>query len=809
MTELRQDANYAVRMMARNPGFSIVVILALALGIGANTAIFSVIDAVLLRPLPYPDPDRLVMIYGNFEGIGLPKNQNWISAPEFVDIRDRNQSFSHVAAYAGGSFNVMAGTVPERIDGAVVTADFFSTLGVQPHMGRLFRSGDDQPGNDNVVIISHGLWQRRFGTDPGLLQRSITVNGRPHTVVGVAPSGFQYPEEAEIWTPLAFSADALKNRGSHGYRMMARIKPEFSLGQARADSQTVTNRIIESNRDYPYDKFQFRLILSPILEEMVGDLRTALWIIMGAVGFVLLIACANVANLMLARAGVREREIAIRTALGAGRWRLVRQLLTESTLLALLGAALGLLLANWSLGILIRIGSVSFPRIAAAQLDLRVLGFTLLVAIATGVAFGIAPALQASRVHPDALKEGGRGMTVGSGARQLRRLLVAGEIALSLILLVGAGLLLKSFYRLRQIDPGFQPEGVLTFRLSLPQASYPEPSQVRNFYLEIMRRLEVLPGVIAAGAVSALPLSGAGSSGTTTVESRAVAPENATPEADWRVVIPGYFQALGIKLLRGRTFDERDTDMAAPVAIIDETMAHTYWPQEDAIGKRLKLGGQQSTNPWMMIVGIVKHVRYASLEKPSRVQVYFPHAQRPSRGMSIAMRISMEPGTLVKAVQGEVSRMDSNQPAYLIQTMDELLADSVAQRKFSMLLLAVLAGVALFLAGIGIYGVVSYAVTQRTHEMGIRIALGASRASVLRLVLGQSMLVAAIGVGVGVIGSLALLRFMSTLLFNVQPRDPWTFTAVPLFLAAVAFIASYIPARRATKVDPMIVLRYE
>ena len=423
--------------------------------------------------------------------------------------------------------------------------------------------------------------------------------------------------------------------------------------------------------------------------------------------------------------------------------------------------------------------------------------------------FGITPALQASRVNPDALKEGGRGTTTGRTTRQLRRLIVIGEIALSLILLVGAGLLLRSFYRLREIDPGFLADRVLTFRLSLPQASYPEQQQAANFYREMVRRLELLPGVEAVGAVSALPLSGFGSSGTTTVDSSAVSPENASSEADWRVVCPGYFQALGIRLIRGRYFDERDTESSAPVAIIDETMARTYWPAEEAIGKRLKRGGQQSTNPWMVIVGVVKHVRYASLEAQSRVQLYWPHAQGTSRSMSLALRTSVDPGSLATTVQREVSKMDSNLPAYLVRTMDELLADSLARRKFSMLLLAVLAGVALLLAAIGIYSVVSYAVTQRAHEMGIRMALGASRANVLGLVLTQSMLAAAIGIGLGVAGSLALASFISTLLFNVPTRDPWTFAAVPMFLAAVALLASYIPARRATKVDPVIALRYE
>ncbi len=811
MADIRQDLRYALRMLAKHPGLTIVIIIALALGIGANTTIFSVIDAVLLRPLPYPDPDRLVMIWGNFAGIGLPKDRNWISAPEFVDIRDSQKSFSQLAVFAGSSFNIKPGAVPERIDGASVSAAFFTTLGVQPARGRLFLPEDEQPGRDNVVVIGHGLWQRRFGGDPGIVGTALNVNALPHTVVGVAPAGFEFPNDAEMWKPLAFSAEALapNNRGNHGLRLIARIRPDLTLGQAVSDAQLVTQRIIEQNPGYPYRKFQFRLVLSPLLEETVGDIRAALWILMGAVGFVLLIGCANVANILLARASAREREIAIRIAVGAGRARLIRQLLTESSLLALLGAAAGLALAWLGLYILIQIGSVSFPRLAAATLDLRVLGFTLAAALLTGLLFGIAPALQSSRTNPNALNEGGRGMTAATGARQLRRLLIIGEIALSLILLVGAGLLLRSFFRLQQIDPGFRPEGVLTVRLGLPELKYPEQAQVRNFYSEILNRVRGLPGVEAAGAISALPLSGSGSSGTTTVDSRAVTQQEASPEADWRVVTPGLFEAMSIRLVRGRYFDERDSETAAPVAIIDETMAATYWPGEDPIGKRLKRGGSQSMNPWMTIVGVVKHVRYLTLEAPSRVQLYWPHKQNPPRSMSLALRTSLDPRSLANTVQREVLALDADQPVYLIRTMDEFLADSLARRRFSMLLLAVFAGIALLLAAVGIYGVISYAVTQRSHEMGIRLALGASRVSVLKLILGQSLILTSTGVVLGIGGSLALTRLISALLFDVKPTDIATYALVPALLLVVALIASFIPARRATNVDPMIVLRYE
>ena len=811
MAELQQDVRFAFRMLFKSPGFTLVVILTLGLRIGANSAIFSVIDAVLLRPLPYAQPDQLVKIWMHFTGIGLPKDQNWVSAPEFVDLRNLNRSFSHVAAISGESFNLKAGATPERVNGAAVSADFFSLLGVEPEGGRMFLPGEDEPGRENIVVLSHGLWTRRFGSDAGILGKPLIMNGRPFTVVGVAPASFEFPARAELWTPLAFSKEDLgpDRRGNHGLEVIARIRPGISFEQAQSDMEAVSRRMIEQNAGYPYERFQFRVIMNQLLDETVGDIRTALWILMASVGFVLLIACANVANLLLARASAREREMAIRTALGAGRARVIRQLLTESVVLALLGFTAGVLLAHWGLGALLEIASVSFPRIAGAHIDARVLLFTALIALGTGMLFGLAPALQASRVHPDALKEGGRTATTGMAAQRLRRALVVAEIALSTMLLAGAGLLMKSFLRLQDVDPGFRPDGVLTLRISLPENRYPEPARIRGFIRELLERTARLPGVESVGGVSALPLSGSSSSGTTTVDSRSVPSDKATPEADWRVVTPGYFRAMGIRLIRGRFFDDRDTDGVAPVAIIDETMAKTYWPGEDPIGKRIHRGGTRSTRPWSTIVGVVGHVRYRTLEAQSRVQLYWPYAQDPVPYISLVVRTPLEPRSLAVEIQRKVLAIDPDQPISSVRTMQELLSDSVARRRFSMTLLALFAGVALLLAAVGIYGVISYTVTLRAHEIGIRVALGASRGGVLWLVLGQSLVLTVAGVFLGLAGSLLVSRVISGLLFNVRPTDPATFAIVAAFLAAVAALASLLPAGRASRVDPMVALRYE
>ena len=809
METIRKDLLYALRMLARNPGFSAIAVLALALGIGANTAIFSVINAVLMKPLPYNHPEQLVKLWGQFEGIGIPGNRNWISAPEFEDIRRMNKSFSAVAVIGGADANLTGIGQPERLSAATVSPDFFPLLGVQAQIGRVFLPEEGERGKGDVVILSHGLWQRRFGSDPRIVGSKIEINGHGYTVDGVMPAWFQYPPDIDIWAPHVFSDDELSSRGGHQFEMLARVKPGLSPQQLRSDMDSVSNKIIDGARDYPYRYYHFKVLTTPLLEEYVGDIRTPLWIMMGAVGIVLLIACANVANLLLVRASAREREIAVRTALGASRGRLIRQLLTESTLLAFLGGIAGILLAWWGLRALIAVGQKSFPRLAVAEMDFWVLAFTLLVSIGTGVLFGIAPALQSARsVTHDALKEGGRSGTASAASQRLRSALVVAEIALSLILLIGAGLLLKSFARLMDVDPGFRPAGVLTMRLALPEERYTKPEQIRNFYRNVLDRVTKVPGVESAGAISNLPFTG-NSSGTTTVDSRVASGAQAEPEADQRDVLPGFFEAMGVGLIRGRYFDARDNETTAPVAIIDETMAQTYWPNEDPIGQRLKPGGRESSNPWMRIVGVVKHVHFRTLESKSRVEVYFPHAQRPYSGMALVIKTPGDPLALAPSIQRHVLAVDPDQPVYKIATMQQLMADSVARRKLSMLLLAVFAGAALLLAAVGIYGIIAYTVAQRLHEMGIRMALGASRFDLIRLVLAQSLRTALTGIFVGLVGAAFLTRFLSSLLFSVRAGDPLTFGLVALGLIVIAMLASYVPARRATSVDPMNALRVE
>src|ERR1700676_2136842 len=587
MESFLQDCRYAIRILARSPGFTLVAVLALALAIGANSAILSIVNAVILKPLPYDKPEQLVQLWMRFTGIGIPNDQNWVSAPEFVDLQ-QNQSFSHLAAISSASFNINISGTPERIDSAVVSTSFFPLLGAQAQLGRVFLPEEGQPGRERVVVLSDGLWRRRFGADPSIPGRKVVMNGQSYLIVGVLPPGFQLPLEAEVWTPLVFSADDLSpnTRGNHRYQVMARIKPGLGVEQARADMDVVSQRIIEQHPNYPYRQFNFRVLTIPLLEQQIGDIKTALWVLMSAVGLVLLIACANVANLLLVRASSREREIAVRQALGVSRWRLIRQLLTESAILGLMAGVIGLFLGYWALRLLTTLSATSFPRVVEAHMDLRVLAFTLLVSLATGILFGLAPAFSSRHVTHDALKEGGRGGTAGAGSQRLRGALVVAEVALSLTLLVGAGLLIRSFLRLQEVDTGFRPEGVLTMRVSLPEEKYTKVEQTRTFYRELLDRIRRLPGVDVVGGATGLPLSATGWSGTTTVDSQAVQPQDASPEADQRPVFPGYFEALGISLVRGRYFEQRDNEKGAPVAIIDETMAKRYGPKEDAIGNR-------------------------------------------------------------------------------------------------------------------------------------------------------------------------------------------------------------------------------
>jgi putative ABC transport system permease protein len=813
MEPLLHDMRYAFRMMRRSPGFAVVAILALALGIGANSAIFSIVNAVVLKPLPYEKPGQLVQIWMRFTGIGIPKDQNWVSAPEFKDLQ-QNSSLSNIAAIDQASFNININSRPERVEAARVSPSFFPMLGIQPPLGRVFLPEEGQPGHGNVVLLSDGLWRRRFGADPGVAGRTLVMDGQSYQIVGVLPRGFHLPDEAEVWTPLVFTPDDLSpdSRGSHGLLVIGRIKDGMSLQQARSDMQSVSGRIIEQNPQYPYREFNFTVLLVPLLEQEVGDIKLALWILMGAVGLVLLIACANVANLMLVRASAREREMAVRQALGVTPQRLLRQLLTESATLGLMGGIAGLLFAYLAQRLLIALSATSFPRVAEAQMDLRVLGFTVIVALLTGILFGLAPGLRALRQVPfEALKEGSHGSTSGEGSQRLRSALVVAEVALSVMLLAGAGLLIRSFLRLQEVDSGFRPDGVLTLRLSLPEQKYSKPEQTRVFYKELLDRVRHLPGVDAAGAVTGLPLSHAGWSGTATVDTQAVPIKDTTPEVDQRPVTPGYFEAMGIQLVRGRYFDEHDTETSQPVAIIDETMAKTYWPNEDPLGKRIHSGGHGSKSPWRTIVGVVDHVRYRTLEAPSRTEFYWPYSQTNFAlgSMSLAIHSKVDPMSLAGAVQKQVLAIDPDQPVYRIRTMHELMSESIARRRLSMFLLAIFAGLALLLASLGLYGVMSYSVAQRSHEIGVRMALGAQIANVIRLVVSQGLLLSLAGIVAGLAGSLLFAGFMSSLLFNTRAIDPGTFAAVALVLLAVALLACFVPAYRASRIDPVNVLRQE
>src|ERR1700688_1781398 len=578
MSTFLQDLRYALRVLLKNPGFTLVAVLTLALGIGANTAIFSVVNTVLLRPLPYPNPDSLVKVWTHFTGIGLPNDQNWFSAPELRDVREQNRSFSDVSVISTGIYNLGVSGHPQSLNGATVSPSFFTILGVNPNLGRTFSPDEAEQGHDRVVVLGYGLWQRVFGSDPQIVGKDVAIDGRSCKVIGVMPKGFDYPSPSDFWTPQVFLPTDFgpNNRGSHGYEVLARIKPGLSHAQARSDMAAVSKSIIEQNREYPYQRFGFALILHPLLEETVGDVKTSLWVLMGAVGFVLLLVCANVAGLLLVRSTARQKEMAVRVALGAGIRRIVRQLLTESLLLSLLGGLLGLLLTPLLLSVIVTLSATALPRVVSTGIDVGALLFTFGVAVGTGILFGLAPALEASRgAQYQILKEGGRTGTEGRATHRLRRIFVAAEAALAVLLLAGSGLLLRSFVKLLAVDPGFRSEGVLTLQVALPSAKYPKPEQTGAFFRELVDRIQQLPGVQAAGAVSSLPLSGNGNSGTTTVDSRAVSPQDASPEADWRVVTPGFFQAMGISLVSGRYIDARDNDTAAPVAMIDETMAHT------------------------------------------------------------------------------------------------------------------------------------------------------------------------------------------------------------------------------------------
>jgi len=811
---LVQNLRYSLRLLARTPGLTAVIVAVLALAIGVNTAIFTIVDSVLLRPLAYHDPDRLVLISGRAIGIGIPDNRNRISVPELKDFERLNRSFTHIAALSGRIFNVSTGAETWRVDGAAVSASLFPMLGARPQIGRAFTTEDETPGRDRVVVISHSLWKRRFGGSPDIVGRTVRINGAGFQVVGVLPASFRFelaPDD-EIWTPLAFTAEERSpaSRGNHNLQVLARIKPELSMEQARSDAAAMTKAIVNQNPEFSYERTQFAVLLSPLVEEIVGDVRKPLWVLTAAVCALLLIACTNVAALLLSRANVRQREIATRVALGARRGTLIFQMLTESVVLGVASCAVGLGLGWWMLKILKGLADATFPRVATASLNGTALAFAVGLSLVTALMFGLAPAWHGSR--PDqcgGLREGGRGATGGVHSQRLQRALVVTELAISLTLLVGAGLLIRSFLQLQRVNPGFRPNNVLTMRISFRSGTNERPEALRLYYHQVLDSLSRLPGVKAVGGISGLPLTGQGSSGAVTLDTSAVPADKRSPEADGRIVLPGYFEAMGIRLIRGRTFDARDNEASAPSAIIDETMANTYWPGEDPIGKRLKSGGAESRSPWMTVIGVVAHVRYRTLEASSRTEFYVPHSQNTVKSMSITIRTTGKPAAYADSVRREVTAVDREQPLYMVRTMDELMAISVARRRLVTTLLALFAGCALLLATVGLYGVTSYAVSQRMHEIGIRIAIGASQAQVLRMIVGQSLALAAAGSLLGLAGSLAVSRWVSSLLFEVKPGDMVTLGFTAGVLAIVALAASYIPARRASRVDPVVALRVE
>jgi putative ABC transport system permease protein len=812
MGSFMQDLRYSFRTMRKTPVFTVVAVLALALGIGANSAIFSVVNAVLLRPLPFDHSERLLSLHSRNERDGSVGNEQ--SYPNFLDVRAQCQSCAGVAAYGGATAFVMnPGEEPERARGVQATADLLPMLGVQPALGRVFTPEEDQAGARRVVVLSYGFWQRAFGGNPKIIGQEIPLGSAPMTVVGVMPKGFKYPvewQQTDFWMPLtpALSAADRDGRASVFLDLVAKTKPGVTAAQAQAEIETISRRL---QAQYPATNTALVFFAKPLKENLVGDLRTALFVLLGAVGCVLLIACANVANLLLARAAGRSKEMSIRTALGASRARIMRQLLTESLLLALAGGGLGLLLAMWGVDLLAAAAPADIPRVAEIGLDARVVLFTLFVTLATGVVFGLAPALQASKADVnEALKEGGRGTGEGVGRGRLRGALVVSEVALSLVLLVAAGLLAQSFKRLLDVTPGFDPKNLVTMDVVPRRAHYPEEAQRVRFFQDFIDQASRLPGVGGVAVVDPLPLNGNFEVWDFQIEGRAPFAPGEQNNADRRVVNGDYFRVVGIPLRKGRTFDERDRKEAPQVIVVNDAFARRFLNCEEPLGKRIVFGGGPAGGTAREIVGVVGDVRHAGLDEPTTPEFYFPFTQVLTPRLTVVARASSgDTAGVATALRGVIRQTDKDSPIWNVRTMEELLAASVAKRRFNMILLGGFASTALLLAALGIYGVISYTVTQRTHEIGVRVALGAQPRDVVRMILTQGMRLTLIGVGAGLLGAFALTRVMSGLLFGVSATDPVTFGGVALLLALVAFVSCLLPARRATRVDPMIALRYE
>src|SRR5882724_1894901 len=815
METLFKDIRYGARALWKRPGFTAVAVITLALGIGANTAIFSIVNATLLRPLPFKDPERIVMLWGFLPKMAQTTDKLPFSAGNVVALRDQNHSFENLSAFRSWGWQLTGGGEPELLRGARVSFDFFQAVGANPMLGRSFAAEEDMPNRAPIAIISYGLWQRHFGGDQNVIGKTLSLTGQTVMVVGVMPRGFQFPGGAnmipglqfalqnDIWMPLAFTDEEKRQQGNLNLALIGRLKPGVSAGQAESELRAL-------EQDLPLGKIGYTINALPLQQQMVGKIRKLLLVLLATVALVLLIACANIANLLLARASSRQKEIAIRAAMGAGRIRLIRQLLTESLLLSLGGGALGFLLAVWGSSLLVALIPEDVPRVHEVSVDGRILGFTLLVSFVTGVVFGLAPALQASRLDLNAsLKEGMRGTTAGLRQNRLRSLLVVSEVAMALVLLVSAALLIKSFVRLLEVKPGFNPANVLTMDIQLPDlppSRYAKDEEQTAFFQQLMDRIKALPGVDGASAVVTLPLTGAFESTDLILAGQESLPNAQRPEADYTTVTPDFFRTMQIPLLQGRQFTTQDTKGTPGVIIINDILARMCWPGEDPIGKHFTVGFEKTPRE---IVGVVASIKQTRLDAAGRPAMYMPHLQSPSSGMTVLVRTSGAPLAMAAAVREQVWAIDKNVPVTHLQTMDQVFGDSVAQPRFSMLVVGLFAALALVLASVGIYGVMAYSVSRRAHEIGVRMALGARTGQVLKLVLKEGMTLTLMGIAVGLFGAFALTRLIATLLFGVSAKDPFTFISVAALLAAVALVACYIPARRATKVDPLVALRYE
>ncbi|MGD1096948.1 MAG: ABC transporter permease [Bryobacteraceae bacterium] len=804
------DLHYAVRILRKTPVFTLAAVATLALGVGANAAIFSVINAVLLQPLGYPQPGQLVTVWEN--DIRKPDESNIVSAPNFLDWQRQNDVFERMAIYEHQIYNLAGQNEPEQVSGMRVSSSIFPLLGIQPYLGRTFLPEEDRLGKDRLVVLSYGLWRRRYGADPNLLGKPIKINGDSYTVVGVMPSRFQFPDNRnELWVPIALNAQD-QGRASHSFMVVARLKPGVTMAQVKTEMDAIGRRL---SLQYPNENASRGAMIIPTSDWRVKEVRPILFALLGAVGFVLLIACSNVANLLLARAAGRRKEFALRTALGASRFRVIRQLLIESAVLALAGGAVGVLFAIWGISLLVRIlpsfiKFVPFRQLDQLSVDSGVLLFALFVSLATGLLFGLAPALQASRTDlNESLKEGGGRVSTGHRANRLRALLVVSEVALALVVLTGAGLMIETIVRLSGVAPGFDPNNLLTMQIALPQTdTYGAPERTR-FCEDVGERVGAVAGVQSVSAVSHLPLSGAGAGRSFVIQSRPDPNPSEEPNANYSLICPNYFQTMGIPLLKGREFSSRDTVSAPQVVIVNDSLARRYWPKEDPIGRTFKLGGPRATSPWLTIVGVVRDVHHWSLDYPTVPQIFRPYSQAAWPVMTLVARTAGDPAVLATAIRKAAADIDREQPVSNVATMEQVIHDSLGFRRFPMLLLGTFAFVALALAAVGIYGVMSYSVAQRTREIGIRMALGAGRGEVLRLILGRSLVPVAAGVAIGVAAALALTRVLTSLLFEVSPSDPLVFTAVTLLLMSVAVIASLAPAFTAASVNPVIALRHE